>query len=225
MKRVFAIRPEPGLSATLAAGKAAGLDIAGWPLSEIRPVAWESPPLEEIDGLLLGSANAVRHGGATLEGFRARPAYAVGDATADAARAAGFTVTRTGEGVLQPLVDELAGMTLQLLRPTGREHVPLDPPPGITVQTRVVYENACLPMPDALAHAMCEGGIVLLHSAVTARHFAQECARLSLPREAIGLAALGPRIAAAAGSGWAGLRVAETPADAALLALAKDMCH
>jgi uroporphyrinogen-III synthase len=66
---------------------------------------------------------------------------------------------------------------------------------------------------------------VLLHSAVAARHLAAECDRLGIPRAAIALAALGQRIAAAAGEGWRELRAAAAPRDATLLALARDMCH
>jgi uroporphyrinogen-III synthase len=46
-----------------------------------------------------------------------------------------------------------------------------------------------------------------------------------VPRNAIGLAALAPRIADAAGDGWRDVRSAAQPSEAALLALARDMCH
>ena len=42
---LIAIRPEPGLSATLATARAMGLPIQGEPLFAIRPVAWTSPIL------------------------------------------------------------------------------------------------------------------------------------------------------------------------------------
>ena len=141
MSLVLTIRPEPGCSATVEAGRAAGLSIDGCPLFQIRPLAWEAPPAESIDGLLLGSANAVRHGGASLERYRGAPVYAVGSATAAAAEAAGFTVAAIGRGVLQDLVDTLAP-PLRLLRLTGAEHVPLAPPRGIEVIVRVGYESA-----------------------------------------------------------------------------------
>ena len=69
------------------------------------------------------------------------------------------------------------------------------------------------------------GGLVLLHSAAAARHFATECDRLAIHRGDIRLAALGQRIAEAAGAGWAALRSAAEPNEAALLALAREMCH
>ena len=67
--------------------------------------------------------------------------------------------------------------------------------------------------------------VVLLHSAEAARHFAAEVDRLGLSRGRIALAAFAPRIAAAAGTGWAASRAARQPNDPALLALAREMCH
>jgi uroporphyrinogen-III synthase len=220
---IFAIRPEPGCSATVEAGRRMGLAIHGCPLFEVRPVAWVPPPAERIDGLLLGSANALRHAGPALEAFRGKSAFAVGAETARAAEAAGLTVAAVGQGGLQSLLATLRP-PLTLLRLAGEEHVPLTRPPGIVVETCVAYRTIALPMPEALPAAL-RGGVVLLHSAAAARHRAAECARLGIPRAAIAVAALGRRIAAAAGEGWHELRSADEPRDAALLALARDMCH
>lgn len=222
--RVIAIRPEPGCSATIDAGRALGLAIEGHPLFEVRPLAWDPPPADEVDELLLGSANAVRRGGPELRAFRAMPVHAVGDATAAAAEAAGFTVASFGRGELQALLDTLAG-PLRLLRLTGAEHVPLAPPAGIELVTRIAYESLPLPLPTALAGKLGQGALVLLHSAAAARHLASECDRLAVPRGVVRLAALGSRIAAAAGEGWREVRSAAEPREAALLALALDMCH
>ena len=219
---VLAIRPEPGGSATVEAGRAMGLSIEAHPLFEIRPLAWDAPAPEGIDALLLGSANAVRHG--ELEAFRAKPVYAVGEATAAAAQAAGLTIAAIGRGELQGLVDTLPG-PLRMLRVTGAEHVPLALPAGIEVATRIAYESIPLPLPQPLAERLRNGALILLHSAAAARHFARECDRLGVPRSAVSLAALGPRIAAAAGEGWGEVRSAPEPREAALLALARDMCH
>jgi uroporphyrinogen-III synthase len=221
---VIAIRPEPGSSATVEAARAAGLAVAAFPLFEIRPLPWDAPAATSFDALLIGSANAVRHGGPGLEALRTLPVYAVGDATAAAAKAAGFTVAATGRGDLQSLLDTLAG-PLRLLRVTGAEHVPLTPTAGIAIETRVAYESLPLPLPDALAAKLGAGALVLLHSAAAARHFAGECDRTGMARSATSLAALGPRIAAAAGDGWREVRSASEPSEAALLALARDMCH
>lgn len=222
---VFAIRPEPGLAATLVAWRAAGIAITGTPLFDIRLIDWQAPAVDEIDGLLLGSANAVRHAGSALGHFSGKPAYVVGDATADAAIAAGLVVAGIGTGGLQGVLGSLAGQRLRLLRLAGAEHVPLVPPGGITLVTRIVYESASLPMPDDLAEALRGGGLVLLHSAAAARHFAAECDRLGIARQGLRIVALGPRILAAAGGGWAIARAATQPREVELLALVRQLCH
>ena len=221
---IVAIRPERGSSATVEQGREDGLAIEPWPLFEVRPLAWDPPPPEPIDGLLLGSANALRLAGAGLDAFRGKPAYAVGQATASAAEAAGLRVAAVGQGGLQPLLDTLPP-PLTLLRLAGEEHVPLRRPLGMVIETRVVYRNAALPMPESLADTLRGGALVLLHSAAAARHLGAECERLGIPRSVVSVAALGPRIAEAAGVGWRDCRSAERPRDAALLALARDMCH
>lgn len=224
MSFVLAIRPEPGCSATIAAGEREGLSIEGCPLFEIRPLPWDPLLRNSVDGLLLGSANAVRHGGVAVSQFRDKPVYAVGAATARAATQAGFSVAMVGEGELQALVERL-DPPLRLLRLTGAEHVSLEPPAGIEVDVRVVYESVPRPLPQSLAKRLGEGALVLLHSAAAARHFAAECDRHELARDTVRLASLGPRIATAAGAGWHDVRSAPEPNEAALLALAREMCH
>jgi uroporphyrinogen-III synthase len=224
-KAIVAIRPEPGLSQTLRNGALAGLEIAGVPLFEVRPVEWNAPDPATLDALLLGSANAVMLAGGGLGAFTHLPVHAVGERTAEAARKAGFSVATSGSGGLQQVLEGLAGQHLRLLRLAGAEHVPLSPPPGIEIVDRIVYEAAPLAMPDGLASLLNEGAVVLLHSAAAARHFAKECDRLGLSRCRIALAALGPRIAEAAGEGWAASQFCKQPQDVALLALARDMCH
>jgi uroporphyrinogen-III synthase len=221
---IVAIRPEPGCSATVERGRRVGLPIVPCPLLEVHPLAWEAPPADEIGGLLLGSANAVRHAGAGLAAFRGKPAYAVGGATAAAAEAAGLRVAATGAGGLQDLLDTLRP-PLILLRLAGEERLPLQTPPGVVVHTRVAYRTQVRPLPEAIAARLRRGGLVLLHSAAAARHIGAECDRLGVPRDAVALAALGPRIAGAAGEGWRACRAAREPDDAPLLALARDMCH
>ncbi len=221
--RLLVLRPEPGLAATLHKARAAGLDASGCALSDIRAVGWDCPDPAGIGGLLIGSANAILHGGQHLAQLRDKPVYAVGEATAAAARAAGFEVAMTGSGGLQGVLDAIPAPR-HLLRIAGEEHVPLTPPPGVTFAEVIAYRSVTLPL-DPAAPLLASGeALVLLHSAATARHFAGECDRLGLERAAITLAALGPRIAGAAGEGWAAVHTAATPDEAALLQLAFDLC-
>ena len=98
MRRVLALRPQPGASATVTRAEAMGLDVAAAPLFEVEAVEWEAPDPAGFDGLLLTSANAVRHGGGQLESLRGLPVYAVGETTAETARGAGFNVAAAGSG-------------------------------------------------------------------------------------------------------------------------------
>lgn len=221
--RLLALRPEPGLAATLERAGAMGLAITGHALSEIRAVAWDCPDPAGIDGLLIGSANAILHGGPHLAQLREKPVYAVGEATAAAARAAGFAIAMTGSGGLQGVLDAIAA-PCHLLRIAGEEHVPLTPPTGVTFAEVIAYRSVALPLDPAAALLGSGKALVLLHSAATARHFVAECDRLGLARAAIALAALGPRIAAAAGEGWGAVHTAATPDEGALLQLAFDLC-
>lgn len=222
---LIVIRPQPGCDVTVAAARALGLDAHGFPLFAVRPLDWAPPAPDCFDALLIGSANALRHGGPALAAWRGKPAYAVGRTTADAARAAGLEVIATGHGGLQAMLVALGPGHRRLLRLAGRERVELTAPAGVTIEERVLYASEPQPLPPALSALLAEGAVVLLHSGEAARHFAALCAAHGLERARIALAAIGPRVAAAAGQGWAALRAAARPDDDALLALANEMCQ
>lgn len=225
MLPLVVIRPEPGASATGQAARARGLDARVFPLFEVRPLDWEPVPPESVDALLLGSANALRHGGAALERYRSLPVYAVGEKTAARAKAAGFEVAAIGKGGLQRILGDLAPAHRRLLRLAGRERVELALPPGVTMVTREVYASEPEPFPSELTRLLARPAVILLHSGEAAAHFAQECDRTGIDRAQLSLAAIGPRVAARAGTGWAALLSASEPNDAALLAMAAQMCQ
>jgi uroporphyrinogen-III synthase len=223
------LRPEPGASATQAAASALGLVAERFALFRAEPRAWDAPAPDTFDALLLGSANALRHGGAGLAAYAGKPAYCVGQATALAARATGLSIAATGQGGLQPLLD--AATHPRLLRLAGQARVDLSPPDGITLVERVCYHSAPQPLPHALARLLTTyalpGFIALLHSGEAARHFAQEMTRLALPLSRVHGVAIGPRVTeiAAQTPGWASLSTAAQPTDAAMLAMAQQMCQ
>lgn len=223
---LLVVRPEPGNAATLAAAGALGLEAHGDPLFEIASVAWLPPPAADFDAVLIGSANVLRHGGKALVRYAGLPAYVVGQATAEAAQQAGFAIAAVGSGGLQTLTERLAeDGRRRVLRLAGAEHVPLRVPPQTAIETVVVYKARPLPLGTASAALLGDETVVMLHSAAAARQFAEECDRLEVSRNAIALACLGPRIAVAAGAGWASVASAERPDDTALLALAARMCQ
>ena len=96
MRPIVVLRPEPGASETAARARQLGLDAIAIPLFRVEPLDWTVPDPSALDGLLLTSANAVRHSGRRLEELRGLPVYAVGQATAAAARRAGCEIAQTG---------------------------------------------------------------------------------------------------------------------------------
>src|SRR5204862_3541714 len=104
MRRVIVLRPEPGASATVGRARRRGIEAVALPLFETEPIAWEAPDPARFDALLLTSANAVRLGGDQLDALRALPVHAVGEATAYAAREAGFEVASISDAGVDRLV-------------------------------------------------------------------------------------------------------------------------
>ena len=225
MLPVVVIRPQPGCAATVLGAEALGMVAFGHPLCEVQPLVWQAPDPATFDALLIGSANALRHGGAALEHYRGMPAYAVGETCAGAVRDAGMEIAGIGEGGLQALLGSLKGNHRRLLRLTARERVDLSPPPEISIVERVTYASEPRAITDELAEVLAGGAVVLLHSGEAARHFAEQCDARGTARGKIGLAALAPRIAEEAGGGWAAKASAPAPRDKALLALAGEMCQ
>jgi len=104
MALVLVLRPEPGASATASRARELGLNAIAVPLFTVEPIQWDAPEPSAFDGLLLTSANAVRHGGVQLDPLRSLKVYAVGPATAEAALGAGLDVAVAGEGGVDRLL-------------------------------------------------------------------------------------------------------------------------
>ncbi len=221
---LIVIRPQPGCQATVSAALARSIQAYGCPLFTIRPVAWDLPDSENFDAVLIGSANAIRQGGDGLAALAGRPAYAVGEATAQACRDAGLEVIATGTGGLQAVLAKLDPTHRRLLRLAGEARVALDPPTGITIIERIVYVSEPRPMPGELCELIRAPSVIALHSAEAARHFRRECERNRVDISRLTLATIGPRVAEAAGAGWQQVQCAANPSEPALLALAHEMC-
>lgn len=223
MSYVLAVRPQPGLAATMAAGERLGLNMIGYPLFEVRALDWDCSDPDSIDALLIGSANAIRHGGEALASLKDKPVHAVGETTAEVAREAGFTVAAVGSGGLQQVLDDIAA-PCRLLRIAGANHVDLKPPTGVEITTVIVYDTVPMELPEPLRPLHDLGLTVLLHSAAAAEQFDRESRRLALQRDRISLAVIGPRVASSAGKGWKAIHVSPSPNDRALLEMVREMC-
>ncbi|USA60395.1 uroporphyrinogen-III synthase [Qipengyuania citrea] len=225
MKTLFLFRPEPGWSVSSKTALDMGLDVSGAPLFTVEPVDWEVPDPEQFDGLLVGSANVFRHGGKQIDRLTKLPVHAVGDATADAARNAGFLIGRTGRGGLQSLLDELDGRELHLLRLAGEDRVTLRLPEKIRIETKIVYRAVPQSMTDDDIARLRTGGVVALHSGAAAERLQVEFDRHEMDRSQVDLAVIGPRVAEMAGEGWRSVEIADAPGDSELLALARALCQ
>ena len=214
MRRVLVLRPEPGASATVERARRLGLDAIAVPLFEVEPVAWQPPKAGEFDALLLTSANAVRHGGEGLKALRDLQVYAVGDATARAAREAGFDVASVGEAGVDRLLEAISP-ELRLLHLCGEDRIEPDAPRQIT--QRIVYRSREVPNPREIPREC----VALIHSPRAGRRLAQ----LVEDRSGIAIAAISAQAAEAVGGGWESVDSAETPSDDALLALAARLCN
>ena len=120
MSRIVVLRPEPGASETVERAKTRGLDAVRIPLFKIEAVEWQAPDASGFDALLMTSANAVRFGGEQLASFRGLPVHAVGKATAEAAREAGFDIATSGDGGVERLLGSLEA-DLKLLHLCGED--------------------------------------------------------------------------------------------------------
>lgn len=217
MRTVIVLRPEPGASATVARARALGLDAIAIPLFDVEAVEWTAPDPAGFDALLLTSANTVRHGGAALEAFRTLPVHAVGAATAEAARATGFTIARCGTGGVDELLETL-GPGLRLLHLCGEDRrTPANPHQAI--EAIPVYRSRAIDPAPGLERAI--GGVVLVHSPRSG----QRLAELIEDRSTIAIAAISGAAAEATGTGWSEIHIAAQPGDDALLALAARLCN
>jgi len=223
-RKIIALRPEPGLSATIALGQELGLEITPMPLSHVEAMPWEVTAPDDFDALLVGSANAFRFGGSGLEALQHLPVHAVGETTANAAREAGFSVAHVGVGGLQSVIDS-AAEGIRFLRLAGEERIDLEVPEGISIDERVIYRIAFDALSDKQGNILKDNAICLLHSAGSASHLSEQLQSLKVDHSNLTLCALGPRIAEAAGSGWRDIHIAGSPTDAELLALTRDICQ
>lgn len=106
--RVLVTRPEPGASETTQRLESLGFDPIRLPLQETRPVpvALAAALLHGVVAVAVPSASAVRHApDDLLRQWSGLPCFAVGEATAQVARAAGFAHVIVAQGDAESLAD------------------------------------------------------------------------------------------------------------------------
>jgi uroporphyrinogen-III synthase len=226
MACVLVTRPQPLADETAAALRAAGHAALVAPLMETVAVAW-TPPAARPDALLMTSPQAALLGGAGLQRLADVPLYAVGERTAAAARDAGLTVAHTGaQDGAAALAAAAADGRRTLLHLAGEDRTDLPVPAGLTVAVATLYAARLAPLAADATASLAAGAVdwVLLFSTRSAAHFAALHDAGGWPRGRLGVAALSPKVLAAAGAGWRAAVAAATPGTAALLAAAGLAC-
>jgi uroporphyrinogen-III synthase len=222
-RTIWITRAEPGASATAARVRALGCEPIVQPLLAVRPVAHAVIDLAGAAALAFTSANAVTAFGA-LSWERGLPVFAVGDATAAAARKAGFgdVASATGDvaalaATLKARAPDLRGVIVYpaAARP-ARDLAALIADAGLTLREVAVYETVDIPPPDAFIARLPALDGVLIHSAraglllasILRAHPAPRLVAYALSREAA--RSLTP-------GGLARIHTAAAPNEAALL--------
>ncbi|MEO7679384.1 MAG: uroporphyrinogen-III synthase, partial [Sphingomonas sp.] len=163
----------------------------------------------------------IRHGGAGLGSVRSLPTFAVGHATATAARGAGFVIAVTGDGdaaTILTVARERGFRRLLHLAGRDRSIAATD----IVATTRAVYASEPLDIaPDVLAGLA--GSVAVLHSARAARRLGELLDAAAIDRASVRLAAIAPAVRDAAGDGWGGTAIACRPDDDALVVAARTL--
>ncbi len=236
--KVLVTRPAADAARTAAALAERGHTCVVAPMVEIKACPAQIPE-RDYQAILVTSANAVRTLGPQPAGgaLRGVPVIAVGDASADAARAAGITEVDSAGGAADDLVEmvraRLAPDGGPLLYLSGRE-VASDLPrvlaaQGFAVEQVVTYEAVpAARFPEAAREALAGGGLdaVLVYSPRSARILGTLAVQAGMMDALAGLVwvCLSPAVAESAREvGAARVVVAERPAEPALLAALESL--
>nr|WP_313633651.1 uroporphyrinogen-III synthase [Brevundimonas naejangsanensis] len=179
IRRVWVTRAEPGAARTADRLTALGFEPVVVPLLTLAPLPGAlnaAPEPEAVAVLALTSPNGVEAFAPLIPRFRDHPVFAVGDATAEAARAAGFADVRSAAGDIHALARLIAAEAPPgpLLAPGARE--PAGDLPAL-LPDRPVQR---LPVYAAFeTHAPAPGAFdaVMLHSPRAARALATDLPR------------------------------------------------
>lgn len=197
---VLVTRPQPAAGSFAERLRGMGLRTLVAPLMRIAPVAHDAAAVDAARGLVFTSV----HGVAAAGKGRGRPAFCVGGATAEAARAAGYIVT-TGPGDAAGLMPMLTGLDEGWLHPHGR-HVAARLP----VRGMVVYDQLALPLSTEAA-ALLAGDGPVIWPVMSPRSARLACEAAHGVRAPIFVAAISPAAALAWSPAPARIETSATP--------------
>ena len=219
---VWVTRARPGADSTADRLRARGLRPLVAPLLGVRPLLW-TPDLDGVGALAFTSLNAVAAAPAGLAAS-GLPVFAVGDATADAARRAGFARVESASGDAADLARlvasrraAFAGDLLHLSAAEPASDLGALLAPAVRVRPAHVYETVALPAADAAHAAWPHLRAVLLHSPKAAAVFAATAG--DWPGDHVRLLCLSPAVARRLEPTRRPVLVAERPDEPSLLNL------
>lgn len=219
------LRPQPGNDASAGRARAMGLDVVQAPLFETVPVDSGPLPQGPFDAVLLTSANGARFAPQLPSPLSDAPLYAVGAATAHAARGRGHggDVHVGGGDARSTVAMMVADGRRDVLHLCGADVRPFDAS-SLRIVRQVVYRARPCASP-ALDDMLARGAaaVVAIHSPRAGSAFADRVAPER--RATIRIAAISAAAAEACGSGWACVAIGEALDDTALLACAETLCN
>jgi uroporphyrinogen-III synthase len=225
MRRVWVTRAQPGADETAARVRAMGLEAVVEPLLEVRPVGEGPLDLVGVGAVAFTSANAVR-AFAVRSARRDLPIFAVGAATAEAARDAGFATIQSAAGDVAALgrlilsrAESLDGSILHAAaaEPAG-DLVGVLLAGGASARSLPLYETTVRAPAPRTRDVVAGGAIVLAHSPRAARALGAWVEDRDVSR--LTALCLSPAVAAPlTGAPLAEVRAADAPTEAALMTL------
>ena len=179
IRRVWVTRAEPGAARTADRLTALGFTPITAPLLTLAPLPGAldpAPAPAAVAALALTSPNGVEAFAPLIPRFRRHPVFAVGDATAEAARAAGFADVRSASGDIHALARLIAAEAPPgpLLAPGARE--PAGDLPAL-LPDRPVHRLPVYAAFETHAPAPEPFDAVMLHSPRAARALASDLPR------------------------------------------------
>ncbi|HEX3700097.1 MAG TPA: uroporphyrinogen-III synthase [Phenylobacterium sp.] len=178
-QRIWITRTRPGADSTAERVRALGHEALIAPLLSVRPVEDATVDLKGVGALAFTSANGVR-AFTELCGERELRVFAVGAATAQAARAAGFHTVLSADGDVEALAEGIASRRGQLrgavlhpgaAEPAGDLAGALEKH-GVQARRAILYETGPVKLDEAQARSLSQADAALLHSPAAAKALA-----------------------------------------------------
>jgi uroporphyrinogen-III synthase len=226
VKKIWITRAAPGVSRTAERVRALGFEAVAAPLLTVRALGEGPIDLAGVEAIAFTSANGVA-AFVARSAARGLPVFAVGAATAAAAREAGFSAVVSSDGDVDALARAIAahGVSGIVLHPGAAEPAgdlaASLAPHGIEMRTLAVYETIPAALSPDVRSTFTQFYAVLVHSPKAAHALADILRETPAPK--LRALCLSPAVAAPLrGLALGRLEAAALPNEDALLNLIAD---